>query len=81
MQEIPLMMEFTDLDETSLAAHAAEWRRRALRGEKQARGIAHALEAEMRRRFGDSIPPSQSADLDTRPLALRQPERPWWKFW
>lgn len=74
-------MELTELDETSLAAHAAEWRRRALRGEKQARGIAHALEAEMRRRFGDSIPPSQSADLDTRPLALRQPPRRWWKFW
>jgi hypothetical protein len=75
------MTELTDLDEASLAAHAAEWRRRALRGEKQARGIAHALETEMRRRTGDSIIPTQGADLDTRPLALRQVKRPWWKFW
>ncbi|WP_454906553.1 hypothetical protein [Variovorax gossypii] len=75
------MTELTDLDEASLAAHAAEWRRRALRGEKKARGIAHALETEMRRRSGDTIAPQNTDDLDTRPLALRQPPRPWWKFW
>ena len=28
------------------------WRKRALRGELQARGIAHELEREIRRRFG-----------------------------
>ncbi|MDP9894580.1 hypothetical protein J2W32_003456 [Variovorax boronicumulans] len=73
------MTELTDLDEASLAEHAAEWRKRALRGEKQARGIAHALETEMRRRSGDTV--TQNIDLDTRPQALRLAPRPWWKFW
>ena len=70
------MTELTDLDEASLAAHAAEWR-----GEKKARGIAHALETELRRRSGDSIVSQNTEDLDTRPLALRNAPRPWWKFW
>ena len=34
-------------------AQAREWRLRALRGEKAARGMAHELEREVRRRFGN----------------------------
>ena len=32
-------------------AQARDWRQRALRGEKDARGLAHELECEVRRRF------------------------------
>ncbi len=72
-----------DLQDHELMIQAHEWRARALRGEKQARGIAHALEREIRRRF-----PSPSNDtvydtLDLRPLEQRREaaQRPAWKFW
>jgi hypothetical protein len=67
--------EFTD---DQLFALALEWRKRALQGEREARGIAHALEVEIRRRMGN--PTTLSALLDTRPLAARS-MRPWWRFW
>jgi hypothetical protein len=73
------MTEIEELDNASLGELAATWRRRALQGERQARGVAHALEIELRRRMGGPI--TQSGDLDTRPLALRLQARPWWKFW
>jgi hypothetical protein len=74
-----LEINLNDLDSTGLAAQAAEWRRRALRGEQQARGIAHALERELRRRGSDIVMPRP--ELDTRPLDLRQPPQRWWKLW
>ena len=52
---------------------AVEWRRRALRGDREAYGIAHALEVEQRRR----LRPSQMAPL-TSAQAVR---RPWWRLW
>jgi len=79
MEDSASMLETQNLDSNGLAALAAEWRRRALRGEENARGIAHALEAEVRRIGGTRPVPAH--DLDTRPLALRQPDRPWWKPW
>lgn len=49
---VPVMMDVQELQDDELIAQAHEWRRRALRGEKAARGIAHELEREVRRRFG-----------------------------
>ena len=40
------------LSDEELAAQASLWRTRALQGEFEARGIAHELEREMRRRAG-----------------------------
>lgn len=44
-------MDLRELQDDDLLAHAREWRQRALRGEKDARGFAHELECEVRRRF------------------------------
>ncbi|RYH63232.1 MAG: hypothetical protein EON54_08565 [Alcaligenaceae bacterium] len=46
------MPDLAHLSDDDLLANAHEWRHRALRGEKDARGIARRLEAEGRRRFG-----------------------------
>lgn len=73
-QPMPKLGELTD-DELFAGAH--EWRRRALRGEKDARGMAHTLEAEIRRRVG--ISKSSYAALDTRPLEARA-RKPWWRL-
>lgn len=59
-----------------LRAH--EWRRRALHGDKDARGLAHAMEAEIRRRVGS--PKTSFGTLDKRPLAARSTQ-PWWCIW
>lgn len=45
-------MDVRELNDDELRSQAQEWRRRALRGEKDARGIAHELEREVRHRFG-----------------------------
>ena len=44
-------MDIRDLQDDELRTQAREWRQRALRGEKDARGLAHELECEVRRRF------------------------------
>lgn len=49
-------MEIQELQDEDLMAQAREWRLRALRGEKEARGMAHELEREVRRRFGNPKP-------------------------
>jgi len=63
------MIETERLPDEELGAWAIEWRRRALQGDLHARGVAHQLEAELRRRAGD-----------LRPLEHRQRRR-WWKPW
>lgn len=68
---------FAHLPEDDLLVHAHEWRHRALRGERDARGMARRLEAEGRRRFG--APTAPAALLDTRPQLARL--WPWWRFW
>ena len=73
------MTEITELNDDDLPRFAQEWRQRALRGDKQARGVAHALETELRRRGRATAP--APVELDTRPATLRQPARPWWRFW
>lgn len=53
-----LAMEIRELQDDELLAQAREWRQRALRGEKDARGFAHELECEVRRRFPrNKVPP------------------------
>jgi len=76
-------MEPQDLQDHELKAQAHEWRARALRGDKKARGIAHELEREVRRRFSTPANDTIYDGLDLRPLEQRQEEarRPSWKFW
>ena len=67
--------EFENLSDDQLAALAAQWRARALHGERDANGRAHELERELRRRSGA---------LSTLGAELRTPRRiagPWWAFW
>lgn len=74
------MTAIRDLSDEDLTLHAQEWRQRALRGDRSARGVAHALETELRRRGVGVTAQTTPADLDTRPVPLRN-LRPWWKFW
>jgi hypothetical protein len=73
------MTVISELSDDDLAHHAQEWRQRALRGEKTARGVAHTLETELRQRSGVTLASAET--LDTRPATVRQQTRPWWKFW
>lgn len=50
----------------ALSAMAIEWHRKALEGDLHARGIAHELETELRRRAG--APFTNYDTLDLRPL-------------
>ncbi|WP_093381826.1 hypothetical protein [Variovorax sp. OV329] len=62
------------IDDTELERLAAAWRAQALRGNREAFGIAHALEVEQRRRQR----PRQMAALAQDPP---RPVRRWWQFW
>ncbi|WP_395321887.1 hypothetical protein [Variovorax sp. UC74_104] len=73
------MTETETLPDEELGAQATQWRRRALQGDLHARGIAHQLEAELRRRAG-ALPPDYEM-LDLRLLEHRQVKRRWWKPW
>lgn len=73
------------LSDEELGALASQWRRKALQGELDARGIAHEFETEMRRRAGAPFTNYDTLDLrplDPRPLELRAAtQRRWWRFW
>lgn len=72
------MVELQTLSDADLQELARHWRAQALRGAREARGIAHACEVELRRRMG----PPQRADrdaLDLRPLSERGVPEPWWR--
>ena len=74
-QRVNQPSEFENLSDDQLAALAAQWRARALHGERDANGRAHELERELRRRSGA---------LSTLGAELRTPRRiagPWWAFW
>ncbi|QNK65814.1 hypothetical protein [Variovorax sp. PAMC26660] len=73
------MIDTEALPVEELGAQAVEWRRRALQGDLHARGLAHELEAELRRRVG--APRPDHSTLDLRPLEHRQDRRRWWKPW
>lgn len=61
-------MEIQELQDDELMAQAQEWRLRALRGEKEARGMAHELEREVRRRFGNPKAETQHSLKEVRTL-------------
>ena len=68
------------LSDEELGVQASQWRKRALQGDLHARGIAHELEREIRRRSG--VPITNYDTLDLRPLDLRTAvQRRWWRFW
>lgn len=67
---IHAMTESEKLPDEELGARAADWRKRALQGDPRARGIAHQLETELRRRSGAPFPDYDTLDL--RPLEHRQ---------
>ncbi len=73
-------MDIRELHDDDLLAQAKAWRQRALRGEKDARGFAHELEREVRRRF-----PRNDAPQTLPPIhllsAVPQPTRRRWKPW
>lgn len=64
-----------DYDDAELGALAREWRLRAGRGDREAFGIAHALERELR----DRTRASQYQPIEVAPSAGGS--RPWWSFW
>jgi len=74
------VMDIRELQDEALVAQAREWRLRALRGEKGARGLAHELECEVRRRFPLSVAPQA---LPRTPLlgALPPTAQRRWKPW
>jgi len=61
------------IDDAELERLASTWRAQALRGNREAFGIAHALEVEQRRR----LRPSQMAPLAREPVLRRR----WWQMW
>ena len=68
-----------ELPDEVLSTMATEWRRKALAGDLHARGIAHELERELRRRAG--APFTSYDTLDLRPLEARTVRRRrWWPF-
>jgi len=74
-----LMTTKQELPDEALSTMAIEWRRKALEGDLHARGIAHELETELRRRAG--APFTNYYTLDLRPLESRTARRRWWSFW
>lgn len=76
------VMDIKELSDEELKAQARDWRKRALHGEKEARGMAHELEREVRRRFGRS---ENNAQLQLKEVPLLgelpqgSPQR--WKPW
>mgnify|MGYP003587558744 CR=1 FL=1 len=68
----------TDLDKYSndeLAALAAQWRTRALHGDRDANGRAHELECEIRRRVRGK------PTLEPYAPTEKKKRDPWWAFW
>lgn len=74
MTAVPTPPQLAHIDDEELGRLAAAWRTQAGRGDREAFGIAHALEVELRRRTRES----QMQQLPPEPVAA---PRPWWKFW
>ena len=60
------------IDDKELERLASAWRAQELRGDREANGIAHALEVERRRRL-------RASQLAVLPEPAK-PQRPWWKI-
>jgi hypothetical protein len=73
------VMEPQALPDDELIAQARAWRQRALRGERDARGIAHELEREVRRRFGSPMSRGLQSlsELPALGVLPQAPQQPW----
>ena len=74
MASVPTPSQLSHIDDDELARLAVSWRALAGRGDREAFGIAHALEVEQRRRTRES-------QLQQLPPEAPPEPRPWWKFW
>ena len=74
MTAVPIRPQLATMDDAELNNLAVAWRAQAGRGDRNAFGVAHALEVERRRRLRDS----QVAQLSSEPEV---PARRWWQFW
>lgn len=70
-------MDVKELSDADLIEQVAKWRSAALRGSREARGQAHALEVEIRRRMGVRGLRTNN-DIDLRSLDEREHRAGWW---
>lgn len=78
--KMKLPMNIRELHDDDLLAQAKAWRQRALRGDKDARGFAHELECEVRRRFPSNDTPQALPPIHLLSI-VPQPARRRWKPW
>ncbi|OAK58078.1 hypothetical protein A3K87_03465 [Variovorax paradoxus] len=71
--DAPSAAELAQLEDGMLERLALEWRSSASRGEKQAYGVAHMLEVELRRRV-------RGRRAEQQPPPPASAPRPWWQF-
>lgn len=71
---VPTSDQLAHIDDEELVRLAVSWRTQASRGDREAFGVAHALEVECRRRL-------RTSQLQQLPIEAPPPARPWWKFW
>jgi hypothetical protein len=71
-------IDVSNLSDSALALLAWEKRREALHGNRDAFGVAHELERELRRREGRLTGPAPL--INTMPPGPST-HRPWWRFW
>ena len=71
---VPTPTELAPIDDDELVRLAVSWRAQASRGDRDAFGVAHALEVECRRRL-------RTSQLHQLPPEPPPAARPWWKFW
>ncbi|MDM0014454.1 hypothetical protein QTH87_18580 [Variovorax sp. J22P168] len=71
---VPTPEQLAHIDDDELVRLAVSWRAQAGRGDREAFGVAHALEVECRRRL-------RTSQLQQLPPEAPAPARPWWKFW
>lgn len=74
MTAVPSPPQLAHIDDEELERLAVSWRAQAGRGDREAFGIAHALEVERRRRTRES----QMQQLPAEPPPA---PRRWWRFW
>lgn len=74
LEGVPTSAQLDVLDDAERKRLAVFWRAQALRGDREAHGIAHALEVAYRKRPRES----QLAQLPPEPS---EAPRPWWNFW